>query len=318
MFLVCGEALFDVFVGEGANPATFEMNARAGGSPFNVAIGLSRLQQPSALLTGISQDELGHRLMRMLEAEKVDTSYLVRTGRRTTVVMINLDDAGTPNYVFYGVGSADCGVTMEELPAIRQDITGLHFGSYSMVVRPVADAFASMLDNLSDKFISVDPNVRLTIEPDVEIWRARFWQYAQYADMFKISAEDIDALYPGRSHQTLAEALIKTGVQFITITDGAQQVKCWTANGLTAAMQPDMTEVVDTVGAGDTFQSALLAKLLQWGNSKQRIRELTQSDLNELLDFAVKAASITCSRQGADLPYLHEISEVGSENDKAG
>ena len=307
MFLVCGEALFDVFPDEAKQPAAFKMNARAGGSPFNVAIGLSRLEQPAALLTGISYDELGRRLLQMLETEGVDTRYIVRTGRRTTIVMINLDDAGVPNYSFYGVGSADCGITEQELIEVGSDITGIHFGSYSMVVKPVADAFAKLLQNHTDKLISVDPNIRPTIEPDMNLWRESFWQYAKHADLFKISAEDIDELYPGRDHHDLALALIEAGVQLVTITDGANAAKCWTANHLTASVKPAIANVVDTVGAGDTFQSALLAKLLQWGNAKQRIRALTQDDLNELIRFAVKAASITCSRQGADLPRLSQL-----------
>jgi fructokinase len=307
MFLVCGEALFDVFLGDADNPAAFNMHARAGGSPFNVAIGLSRLEQQSALLTGLSHDELGSRLLRMLKNEQVDTGYLVRTGRRTTVVMVSLDSEGVPDYSFYGVGSADCGITVQELPVLSDDITGIHFGSYSMVVKPVADAFATLLDKHNDKFISVDPNIRPTIEPDMSLWRERFWQYAKYADMFKISAEDIDELYPGRSQQDLASALIEAGVQLVTITDGAKAAKSWTANGLRAERTPEMAQVVDTVGAGDTFQSALLAKLLQWGDAKLRIRNIKQTDLDELLSFAVKAASITCSRQGANLPRLDEI-----------
>lgn len=307
MFLVCGEALFDVFTDKAQNPAAFQMQARAGGSPFNVAIGLSRLEQPAALLTGISYDELGKRLMQMLETEGVDTGYIVRTRRCTTIVMIHLDDAGVPNYAFYGAESADCGITAQELIGPGSDITGIHFGSYSMVVKPVADAFAKLLQDHTDKFISVDPNIRLTIEPDMNLWRTSFWQYAQHADLFKMSAEDIDALYPGRDHHDLACTLIAAGVQLVTITDGAQAAKCWTANGLTASVKPTIAKVADTVGAGDSFQSALLARLLQWGNPKQWIRALTQDELNELICFAIKAASMTCSRQGADLPRLSEI-----------
>lgn len=307
MFLVCGEALYDVFLESGDAPGAFVMNARAGGSPFNVAIGLSRLGQPSALLTGISKDELGKRLTTMLEREMVSTEYLVRTGRRTTVVMICVSENGQPDYSFYGVGSADCGVKRKHLPKIGDEITGLHFGSYSLVVKPVAKAFASLLPRVSDRFISLDPNIRPTIKPDMKIWHKRMWEYAAYADSVKISAEDIEALYPGKVHSELAEELLQAGVKLVTITDGSDTVRCWTHNGLSAERQPVIDKVVDTVGAGDTFQSAMLTKLLAWGEPKKRISELTQKDLDELLEFSVRAASITCSRRGADLPKLNEL-----------
>jgi len=307
MFLVCGEALYDIFLESGGDVASFSMQAHAGGSPFNVAIGLARLGQPSALLTGISRDEMGNRLTTMLENELVSTEYLVRTGRRTTVVMISVDDLGQPHYSFYGVGSADCGVKRKHLPEIGDEITGIHFGSYSLVVKPVAKPFASLLPQVSDRFISLDPNIRPTIEPDMGLWRKRMWQYAAFADSVKISAEDIEALYPGKSHSQLAEELLAAGVRLATITDGAENARCWTKNGLTAERKPVVDKVVDTVGAGDTFQAAMLTKLLTWGNPKQRISELTQKDLEELLDFSVKAASITCSRRGADLPRLEEL-----------
>ncbi len=307
MFLVCGEALYDVFIESGNDPAAFVMNARAGGSPFNVAIGLARLNQPSALLTGMSRDELGTRLVAMLERETVNTDYLVRTGRRTTVVMVSVDEQGQPDYSFYGVGSADCGVKPKHLPKIGNEITGIHFGSYSLVMKPVAKAFASLLPEVSDRFISLDPNIRPTIEPDMDLWRERLWQYAGYADSVKISAEDIESLYPGKPHDEFAQEFICAGVSLVTITDGSDSVRCWTHRGLTAERKPVIDKVVDTVGAGDSFQAALLSKLLSWGDAKQRIGQLTQEDLDELLEFSVRAASITCSRLGADLPRLNEL-----------
>lgn len=309
MFLVCGEALYDVFLGSGEDPAAFSMTARAGGSPFNVAIGLARLGQPSALLTGMSRDELGNRLTTMLERESVSTDYLVRTGRRTTVVMICVNELGQPDYAFYGVGSADCGVKRKHLPEIGDEISGVHFGSYSLVVKPVAKAFAALLPRVSDRFISLDPNIRPTIEPDMDLWRDRLWQYAGYADSVKISAEDIDALYPDRSHDQLADQFLAAGVKLVTVTDGSDAVRCWTSNGLTVERKPVIDRVVDTVGAGDTFQAAMLTRLLSWENPKQRIAELTRPDLEALLEFSMKAASITCSRRGADLPRLAELQD---------
>ena len=168
MSLVCGEALFDCFLDAGKDIGSIHIDSQVGGSPFNVAIVLRRLGQQSSLLTGMSTDELGSRLVRMLESESVNTDYLVRTDRRTTVVMVYVNDQVHPKHSFYGEGSADCSITGNDLPAIGAEITGVHFGSYSLVMKPVADAFSQLMKQLTDRFISVDPNIRASIDPDFE------------------------------------------------------------------------------------------------------------------------------------------------------
>ncbi len=306
MFLVCGEALFDVFM-EQQHLDSIQMNARVGGSPFNVAIGLARLGQASALLTGVSTDVLGNQLSNMLQSESVSTDYLLRSGRRTTLSLVSVNDDGQPEYVFYGLGSADCSVTEADLPVIGEEIKGIHFGSYSLVVKPVADAFASLLEKYRDRFISVDPNVRPTIEPDMQIWRERVAQYSQYANLLKISAEDIEYLYPQSSAEKMAEQWLHNGVQLVIVTDGSKEVQCWTATGHYCRVCPVIDKVVDTVGAGDTFQAALLTGLSEWGDPREVVAKLDLADLKKLAEFAVKAASITCSRRGADLPCRSEL-----------
>ncbi|MCP3686970.1 MAG: carbohydrate kinase, partial [Gammaproteobacteria bacterium] len=126
MYLICGEALFDVFVDDrNADADSLRFTARAGGSPFNVSIGISRLGKKAALLTGISTDRLGKQLVQILQTESVSTEYLLRSDRRSTLSLVSLDDSGTPEYSFYGEGSADCGVQTSDLPAITEEVTGI-------------------------------------------------------------------------------------------------------------------------------------------------------------------------------------------------
>lgn len=307
MYLVCGEALFDVFLDDEDGPGTLRFDARAGGSPFNVAIGLARLGGSSALLTGISTDMLGSRLVKLLESESVSTDYLIRSGRRTTLSLVALDEAGHAEYVFYGLGSADCSVTKDELPIIGPEITGFHFGSYSLVVQPVADAFSAVATAAGEQFVSVDPNVRPTVEPDLDIWRTRVAEYVGYADLLKISAEDLGFLYPNSSSENKAADWLDAGVQAIVVTDGANDVQAWTNSSHTVRVTPPAFDVVDTVGAGDSFQAALLARLAYKGNPKSAVASLDAVQLEALVRYALQAASVTCSRRGADLPRSHEI-----------
>ena len=307
MYLVCGEALFDVFLVDEDSSGSVTMTARVGGSPFNVAIGISRLGEKSALLTGMSSDVLGNKLAKFLAAESVSTDYLVRSGRRTTLSLVTVNDSGQPEYVFYGLGSADCSLTQADLPVIGDEITGIHFGSYSLVVKPVADAFAAVLEQAGDRFISIDPNVRPTIEPDMQVWRERISQYAQYAHLLKISAEDMDFLYPDIPRQQKVDDWLTAGIELVVITDGDKAVSGWTRSGHHSNKKPIIDKVVDTVGAGDTFQAALLVQLAIGGNPQQAVSTLDQQKLDKLLNFSLRAASITCSRRGADLPYRNEL-----------
>ncbi len=307
MYLVCGEALFDLFLDSEQNAGAVRFDARAGGSPFNVAIGISRLGGRSGLLTGISTDMLGERLVKVLEMESVSTKYLVRPRRRTTLSLVGVDATGHPAYVFYGLGSADCSVTAAELPLIGPEITGFHFGSYSLVVQPVADALASIAAAAGRRFISVDPNVRPTVEPDLDIWRQRVSEYAGLADLLKISSEDLELLYPGVKPEAKATEWLAAGVQTVIVTDGAREVIAWTRGGDSIRVQPTFSQVVDTVGAGDSFQAALLTRLAENGDPKETVAALDAERLDALVNFAIKAAAITCSRRGADLPRRDEL-----------
>lgn len=308
MFLVCGEALFDFFIerDEGAAAATYA--ARAGGSPFNVAIGLARLGDRSGLLTGLSRDLLGDRLRRVLEEEGVSTAYAVATDRPTTISLVGLDAAGVPAYQFYRNGSADTGLVPDDLPALGPEVAGLHFGSYSIAVAPVADALAALAARETGRFVTLDPNVRPTVEPDMTVWRARIEAFLPHVDVLKISAEDLELLHPGLSAEDFAADITARGVRLVVVTGGDGPVRGWTAAGTEAEAYPPQVAVVDTVGAGDTFMSAIIHWLVMPASGPRAVAGgLDSSGLRDMLAFAARAAAITCARRGADLPRLAEL-----------
>jgi fructokinase len=309
MFLVCGEALFDFFLESEAGPAAATYAARAGGSPFNVAIGLARLGQASGLLTGLSSDLLGQRLAQVLADEGVSTAYAIPTDRPTTLSLVGLDTHGVPAYQFYDNGSADTGVTEADLPPLGPEINGLHFGSYSLAAAPVADALAALGRANRDRFISIDPNVRPTVEPDMDVWRARLAVLFPLADVVKISAEDHELLWPGRSSEEVAADIIGQGVSLAVVTQGGEAALGWTASGLHATAVPPRVTVIDTVGAGDTFQAALLARLLRGDNPRAALAAMDEDGLAAVLGYAARAAAVTCSRRGADLPRAAELTD---------
>jgi fructokinase len=144
MYLVSGEALIDCLIDTENYFRAMHFDARVGGSPFNVAIGIARFGGESSLLTGVSTDMFGCRLMRAIEHENVTTRYLLRSTRPTTLVIVGMDEKGQPAYVMYGEDAADRCVTTEPLPVFGEEVSGFHCGSCSLAVTPVADTLASI------------------------------------------------------------------------------------------------------------------------------------------------------------------------------
>lgn len=308
MFLVCGEALFDFFLEAETGPSSATYAARAGGSPFNVAVGLARLGVASGLLTGLSTDLLGARLSRVLADEGVSTRYAVPTDRPTTLSLVGLDAEGVPAYQFYGRGSADIGLAPEDLRLPGDEVVGLHFGSYSIAAAPAADAMARLALMDDRRFVTLDPNVRLNVEPDLDVWRERLEILAPRADVVKVSAEDLDLLQPGTARETVASDLIARGVSLVVITDGGGAARGWTAGGVESSAMPPAVTVVDTVGAGDTFQAVLIEALLGAPEGPgAAARGMDGDRLGAMLARCARAAAITCSRRGADLPRAAEL-----------
>ena len=307
MFAVCGEALFDVFAVE-PTPTGLLLDARIGGSPFNVAVGLARLGQPAALVTQISEGFLGERLMQALELEGVDTRAVQRSSAPTTLSLVGLDARGVPSYSFYGEGAADRLLSSEVADLIPSQVRALHVGSYATVVGRTAQTQRELIEHHhAHRVISYDPNIRLNVEPDVDVWRAQIEWMLPRTHLLKISDEDLALVHPGLAPQDFAHEALRQGVSVVVVTRGERGVLAWTPQH-TMALPPVVVSVVDTVGAGDTFQAALLTSLTEQGlMSIPALQTLSAGVLEQALQFAARAAAITCSRRGADLPRRSEI-----------
>lgn len=308
MYLVCGEALFDVFSQPGASANRLDLQAVAGGSPFNVAVGLRRLGCDSALFTGISSDTLGQRLRQVLHEEGVSDAYLIASEAPTTLAMVGLDAAGSPHYSFRGEGCADRQLLAEHLPALGAQIRGLHLGSFSLVVEPVADTLLALVQREHDRrLISLDPNVRLGPAPDIARWRERIETFARYAHLIKVSEEDLQLLYPERDPQAVAASWRSERCQLVFLTHGSAGASVHSRHGQWSV--PAVAVATrDTVGAGDTFQAALLSYLARHQlDSPEALAKLSREQIDAMLRLAIEAAALTCARVGPDLPYLHEL-----------
>ncbi|MBX8569046.1 carbohydrate kinase [Pseudomonas cichorii] len=311
MFLVCGEALFDIFTRADDNGSLnrLGLEAVAGGSPFNVAIGLRRLGVEAAFFAGLSTDYLGRRLRAVLDQEAVNPAYLIDFEAPTTLAMVAVGTDGSPTYSFRGEGCADRQLRLEHLPALDEKVRGIHVGSFSLVVQPIADTLLALVARESNnRLISLDPNVRLNPEQDIERWRAQIRAFAEHAHIIKVSDEDLHLLYPDSDPQDIAQQWLSKRCEFVILTRGSEGASIFTRQHGSWSVAAQSVKTVDTVGAGDTFQAALLTFLSERQlDTPQSLGSLTREALDEMLGFAVRAAALTCTRVGPDLPYRHQL-----------
>ncbi|MEM9012768.1 MAG: carbohydrate kinase [Pseudomonadota bacterium] len=305
MFLVCGEALWDLFAAEG--PGGLSFDARIGGSPFNVAMGLARLGERVGLLTGLSTDPLGRRLYAALAREGVAADYLLERAEPTTLSLVDLSADGVPAYAFYGEGAADRALTEADLPTLGPEVWGLHVGSYSLVVEPVGESLLHLAASQgAGRLVTLDPNVRPTVEPDLGLWRHRVAAFVQHADLVKVSAEDLALLAPGCAPEEVAADWLSAGPTLVVVTDGEAGATAYGGAG-TVAAPAERVKVVDTVGAGDAFMAALIAGLARAKLTDRAALSSGAAALPALLAAASTAAALTCTRRGADLPRRGEV-----------
>ncbi|MBX3609389.1 MAG: carbohydrate kinase [Hydrogenophaga sp.] len=304
MFIVCGEALFDVFA-QTATPTGFALDARIGGAPFNLAVGLARMAQPVAMLTTLSRGFLGERLLQTLLDEGVSTALVQRSDAATTLSLVGTDAAGVPAYAFYGEGCAD---RLLQVPTtLPADARVLCLGSYTTVVGEVAVSLRALVAReRPNVLIAYDPNIRRNVVDDVAVWRTQIDWMLPHTDVLKLSDEDL-RLIDGGDPDRFAQQAIAQGVSLVLLTRGAAGATAWTSSQRCEVTAP-ATQVIDTVGAGDTFQAAALAWLAEHEALRvERLRSLSGDALRSLLGFAVQAAAITCARRGADLPRRAQL-----------
>ncbi|MFP7632548.1 carbohydrate kinase family protein [Pseudomonas veronii] len=311
MYLVCGEALFDFFSEDDPSGQASKLNykAIAGGSPFNVAVGLRRLGIEAALFGGVSTDFLGQRLLQVLRDEGVNPQFLVEFAAPTTLAMVAVGADGSPQYSFRGEGCADRQLTRAHLPTLGDEVRGLHVGSFSLVVQPIGDTLLALVQRESGKrLISLDPNVRLNPQPDIQLWRERVAELVKYADLIKVSDEDLHLLYPDQSPESVLEGWLQHRCQLVFLTRGGNGASVFSRQHVHWSQPAVKVVMADTVGAGDTFQAALIAWLTeQQLDSIEGLQQLTRAQIDAMLGFAIRAAAMTCGKTGPDLPYRQQL-----------
>ncbi|KFE35907.1 carbohydrate kinase family protein [Thioclava atlantica] len=306
MILSCGEALIDMLPRETAQgEAGFA--PYPGGAVFNTAIALGRLGARSGFLSGLSEDLFGQMLIRSLSESGVDAGLAVRSDRPTTLAFVTLTD-GHASYAFYDENTAGRMLRIEDIPEIPAEVSAMFFGGISLPVDPCGAAYeALMLREAPRRLTMIDPNIRPGFIRDEAAYRARLDRMIAVADIVKLSDEDLRWLDGSGTIADLARGLLERGPKLVFVTEGATGAHGFAA-GQEVFVPARKVEVVDTVGAGDTFNAGVLAALERAGAlDKAAIAAADESLMRACLELGVAAAAVVVSRAGANPPWAEEL-----------
>jgi fructokinase len=304
MILISGEALIDL-IPDPVKPNAYD--AVLGGSPYNVAIGLARLGSQTAFLSRISADGNGEALAAGLADNGVNLAFVLRDKRPSTLAFVMRGTAKTGSrYSFYLDATSFDGPW--PFPAMwPKGARHLHVGSISAVDPRHGEGVVEALKGARQHgTASYDPNIRPLVTPDRASVAALVERQASLAHLVKASEEDLQWLYPGRSVEDSLAAWATMGPRFCVATLGERGALAMLGGERVEVPAPHI-EVVDTVGAGDSFMSALLSAMDQDSALGADAKPPSRAALERWLRFAATASAITCTRKGSDPPTRAEV-----------
>ncbi|MEU0051228.1 carbohydrate kinase [Streptomyces sp. NPDC006309] len=300
MIVVAGEALIDL-VPQGPG-ALAVLKPALGGGPYNTAVALGRLGSRTAFCSRVSDDAFGEALLDGLRRAGVDVSGVQRGPEPTTLAVATVDTAGSAAYSFYVDGTADRLFSGPvTLPAGTRAVS---FGTCSLALEPGASAYEDLMrtDAGQGLFTALDPNIRAGLIPDADAYRTRFESWLPSVTLLKVSEED--AAWLGGTPR----AWLAAGPSAVVVTRGGDGLTVFTQDGGEHSVPGEKVSVVDTIGAGDTVNAALLHGLaVRDALTPEALAALGTEGWARLLRFAARAAAVTCSRAGAEPPYAAEL-----------
>jgi fructokinase len=306
MLLSCGDALIDFLPAKSTDGSDAFLPV-AGGSCLNVAIGMARLGAPAAFVGGISTDLFGGMIADHALASQVNLQYATRIARPTKLAFVETVD-GEPQYTFYDEETASRHWSYRPGSIPFAQIDAIHVGSTTLVDDKLAAETMRMVEDARSTTLSFDPNCRPSLVTDKAAYVSRMNQFVERADIVRLSEGDFAFLYDGSDHAEVAGDLLGNGLRLFVVTYGARGVRAWHRLAGTVEVDAPRVKIVDTIGAGDSFQAALLFILRQMNRiSAELLAKLDAGQLERALSFAAACATLTCQRRGADPPRLSEV-----------
>ena len=281
----------------------------AGGSCFNIAVGMARLGAPAGFVGGISTDLFGRMIADHALASQVELRYATRSEHQTTLAFVRTV-GGEPQYAFYDEGTASRNWVYRHGSIPFDEVEAIHVGSTTLADdQGAAQALAMLKDARGSVAISFDPNCRPKLVKHKTHYVERMNAFAAIADIVRMSDVDFEFLYGDGDHAGRAKSLIEAGASLVVVTRGIKGAQAWHKEAGVVEVEAPTVDVVDTIGAGDSFQAALLFALRAIGRIKSESLAQTNADeLRRVLSFASGCAAFTCGRAGADPPRQADVS----------
>ena len=307
MLLSCGDALIDFMPVKAADGRDAFMPV-VGGSCLNVAVAMARLDAPAGLAGGISTDLFGTMIAEHALRSNVDLRYAIRSSDETTLAFVRLL-AGEPHYVFYDEATAARRWTYRPRSIPFAIVDAIHVGSTTLISHAGStETLAMLAEAHGSATISFDPNCRPTLVRDKADYIRRMEDFLARADIIRMSDADFEFLFRSADYAAKAATLIESGATLVIVTRGERGVLAWHRHAGYIEVTAPHVDVVDTIGAGDTFQGALLVALREMqAIATEDLVALDIVKLHKALTFAATCAAVTCSRAGADPPRRSDL-----------
>jgi fructokinase len=311
MLISMGESLIDLVQVGRDDQGSPLFCAREGGSPFNVAMAMAHLGARVGFVCPTSHDAFGAQLRSRLKKSGVTDLCGGGIDRPTALAVVSTDESGHPSYAFHREKTADRNPNAEELiSALPESAEALHFGSMVLAQGEDWPAWRGVVMRARERGMTIafDPNIRLNLVDDFDALRVRLHEALELSDLVKASDEDLRLLHPQAAPEVvLAEWRERHGIRLAILTQGRHGAIAWTHAGPVDCPGYELPgPVVDTVGAGDTFQGAFLAWLARHGQLRT---VLSREALATMLKFATKAAGLNCMRTGCQPPTLRDVTD---------
>ncbi len=307
MLLSCGDALVDFLPVKSVDGRDAAVPV-AGGSCLNIAIGMARLGAPAGFVGGISTDLFGRMIADHALVSQVDLRYATRSDHQTTLAFVRTV-AGEPQYAFYDEATASKNWIYRHNSIHFSEVEAIHVGSTTLTdEKGAAQALAMVEDARGSVTISFDPNCRPNLVRDKARYVDQMDAFAAAADIVRMSDVDFEFLYDGGDYEERAKAFMAAGTSLVVVTHGIKGAEAWHRAAGPVKVEAPAIDVVDTIGAGDSFQAALLFALRAIGRIKNgALAQVNAGELDRALSFAAACAAFTCSRAGADPPRHFDV-----------
>ena len=313
MLLSCGDALVDFLPVKSVDGRDAAVPV-AGGSCLNIAVGMARLGAPAGFVGGISTDLFGRIIADHALISQVDLRYATLSEHQTTLAFVR-HAGGEPQYAFYDEATAARCWTYRRGAIPFDEIEAIHIGSTTLTRDEGADQALAMIgDARGATTVSFDPNCRPNLVRHKARYVDRMDAFAAAADIVRMSDVDFEFLYGGSDHGERARSFIAAGASLVVVTRGIKGAQAWHSEAGMVEVEAPTTDVVDTIGAGDSFQAALLFALRAIGRIKRgTLVQMNSKELGQALSFASVCAAFTCGRAGADPPRQSDVGSALSD-----